>query len=117
MLFKMVRAQLIVVSSNAVATVYAFFSSDGRNAVLFVCVALFFEEKKKEVALSHFSGVYYSSLSLARSHAIVHNEWSLYGYIKVCALQIQEYIYNYVCVYLFYSTKQPLPFLSLSQKQ
>ena len=80
---------------------------------LFVCVALFFWGEKKEVELPFFGCDTYrhiTAVSFLRSHAIVHNEWSLYGYIKVCALQIQEYIYNYVCVYLFYSTKQPLPF-------
>jgi len=95
MLFKMVRAQLIVVSSNAVATVYAFFSSDGRNAVLFVCVALFFEEKKKEVALSHFSGVY-SVLQHSLSRALARHSSQrmiiIWLYKGVCITNSRIYI-------------------------
>jgi len=95
MLFKVVRAQLIVVSSNAVATVYAFFSSDGRNAVLFVCVALFFEEKKKEVALSHFSGVY-SVLQHSLSRALARHSSQrmiiIWLYKGVCITNSRIYI-------------------------
>jgi hypothetical protein len=92
MLFKVVRAQLIVVSSNAVATVTLFSRvTDATQCCLFA-LRFFLRRKKEEVALSHFSGVYYSSLFLALARHSSQRMIIIWLYKGVCITNSRIYI-------------------------
>jgi len=140
MQFKAVRAQLLFLPTLPLLLRSLLILSrvtDATRCVLFVlvwgelrvsCLIAFFcffcfcfwgvKEISSHSRRLHFSDVTQKKYSLARSYSEVRYEWSLYGYIKVCALQIQEYIYIIMCVcLLILLNKTTPPFLSLSQKQ
>jgi hypothetical protein len=93
MLFKVVRAQLIVVSSNAAATVTLFSRvTDATQCCFLFALRFFLRRKKEEVALSHFSGVYYSGLFLALARHSSQLMIIIWLYKGVCITNSRIYI-------------------------